>query len=286
LFEAELGNKLPELREREDYLTSCIFGSLKYLPPDGGLFPILNASFNYQLGTSLSAYLEHRNMQLSNFDKVRFHFWPRSRAFGEPDLVITLEGNLGSFLIPIEVKYFSGKHGEKDEDQLVRYYLALETKEGRETFSQHEIVNFSGNLLAFIYLTQFEAENEIEESVNILKSKGKIRAPEQFFHLRWQDVSKVIEKLMLKEKDTYRKAIYGDLRRLMEFKSLLPFRGFSEPHLKLSPELLLRFPVFFESLERRAQRFKHFAHLPDQLSPDSLSEFPVFLHFQSKKPIT
>jgi hypothetical protein len=67
---------------------------------------------------------------------VHLHFWPRSSTYGEPDVVITLQGIAGSFLIPLEVKYFSEKYGEQEKDQLARYYLSLSSISGRRTFSQ------------------------------------------------------------------------------------------------------------------------------------------------------
>ena len=286
MFEAELRNKLPELKAHEDYLTSCIFGALKYLPPNEALFPFLNRSFNYRLKTNLENYLKLQNMELTDFDKVQFHFWPRSPIYGEPDLVITIEGTSGSFLIPMEIKYFSGKHGEKEEDQLRRYYIALRTIKGRRTFNQEAIREFSGDLLAFIYLTQFEAEHEIEETLHVLDKEGIRDAQNKFFHLKWQELPRIMEPILLKEHEAYKKAIYSDIKELMTFKNLLPFTQFSELPVGLSPELLLQFPAFFESEDTKYKSFTHFSDLPKQLSPELLSHFPVFLCLQSTRDST
>ena len=283
MFEVELAGKVPELRAREDYLTSCIFGALKYLPLNHGLFPFLNSSFNYRLKKDLQSYLKLQDIELTHFDKAQFHFWPRSSTYGEPDLVISLEGRLGSFLIPIEVKYFSRKHGEEEKDQLARYYIALGTVEGRKTFNNEAIRQFSGGLLAFIYLTQFEAELELEQTLDVLESKGIRDAQNKFFHLRWQQISEIIEPLSLKEHDANKKAIYTDIQELMTFKNLIPFARFSEVPVELSPELLLQLPVFFESEGTRRRYFTRFPDLPKQLSPGLLSHLPVFLHLQSTK---
>lgn len=244
MFEAEFAGKLPELRSREDYLTSCFFGALKYLPPNDGLFPLLNRSFNYRLGITLEKYLEIQGVELASFHEAQVHFWPRSSTYGEPDLVIIVQGTPGSFIIPVEVKYFSSKHGDKEEDQLTRYYKALGTVEGRKTFNIEAIREFTGDLLAFVYVTQFEAELEIEETLGVLESNGLSCAQDKFFHLRWQEMSKIIEAKLSKEHDAYRKAIYTDIRELMVFKNLLPFRQFSKLPSGLSAELLSQFPVF------------------------------------------
>ena len=139
MFEAELANKLPELKFREDYLTSCIFGALKYLNPEKGLFPILSYSYNYNSKKTLGEYLKDIGITFEDFDEVQLHFWPKSPAYGEPDIVMILEGKAGSFLVPIEVKYFSEKHGEGEDDQLMRYYMALSTHEGRKTFDNEAV---------------------------------------------------------------------------------------------------------------------------------------------------
>lgn len=286
MFEAELNRKLPELRAHEDYLTSCIFGALKYLPPNDALFPFLNSSFNYRLNTSLENHLKLQNMELSHFDKVQFHFWPRSSIYGEPDLVLTLEGTLGSFIIPVEIKYFSEKQGEKEEDQLRRYYIALSMIDKRKTFNQEAIRQFSGDLLAFIYLTQFEAEREIEETLHVLEDEGIRDAQNKFFHLRWQELPRIMELILLKDHEAYKKAIYTDIKELMTFKNLLPFTQFSKLPAGLSPRLLLQFPAFFESEYTKFKNFTHFPDLPKQLSSELLAYFPVFLYLQGTKDNT
>jgi len=78
LFEADKAGKLPELADYEDYLTSCVFGALKYLPPGAGLLPVLCTATNQRLGTSLECYLERRGIRPADLDKAEFVFWPRS----------------------------------------------------------------------------------------------------------------------------------------------------------------------------------------------------------------
>ena len=277
MFEAELRRKLPELRTHEDYLTSCIFGALKYLPPDKGLFLLLNSAFNYRQGINLASYLKDQNLELENFDNVRFHFWPRSSIYGEPDLVLILEGSVGIFLICMEIKYFSVKHGKNESDQLAKYYLALTTTEGRRSFKNETIRFFSGDLLALIYLTQFEAKREIEESLSFLETKGIQDAQDRFFHLRWQEVSKVIKPFLLEPDYTHKRIIYGDIDKLLEFRGLVPFRKFSLLPSSLSSDSLLKFPVFFKAEGWKVEKFTQFADLPEGLLSESLMLRPVFL---------
>ncbi len=276
MFEAELAGKLPDLASYEDYLTSCVFGALKYLPPGAGLLPLLYASTNHRSGISFGCYLERKNIRLGEVNEAQLLFWPRSSVYGEPDLVVILRGESESYIVPIEVKYFSGKHGEGEEDQLARYYSALATAEGRGTFSCEPIRQFSGELLALIYITQFAAEHEIEETSRELSLRGMGESRERIFHLRWQKVHEVVEELRFSECDPFRQKVLSDIRQLMRHKGLTPFKGFERLPRELSTEALLQFPVFFESEDIRRKRLLHFPALPDSLSREALSRRPVY----------
>ena len=72
MFAADIAGKLPELERGEDYLTSCVFGLLKYLPPERGLFLLIKNSFNYQLKVDLVTYFENQNiMQFQKCNSFR-----------------------------------------------------------------------------------------------------------------------------------------------------------------------------------------------------------------------
>ncbi len=244
MFEADLGGKLPELTRYEDYLTSCVFGALKVLPPAAGLLPLLRASTNQRLGISLGEYLGCEGIELADCSGVQYLFWPRSAEYGEPDLVVVLQVQTRSFLLPIEVKFFSGKHGEGEDDQLMRYYLGLSTLEGRRTFGDEAIRRFSGEFLALIYLTQFPAGREIEATLARLALRGLGEAEERIFHLRWQRVYEVIRRLSSVAQDPFRRKVLVDIRKLLEHRGLVPFRGFSRPDPGLTMAALRRRPVF------------------------------------------
>ena len=246
MFEADLRGELPELTRYEDYLTSCVFGALKYLPPQSGLLPLLRASTNQRLGISLADYLEREDIDLTDCRGAQYLFWPRSAEYGEPDLVVILGTQAGCFLLPIEVKFFSGKHGVQEDDQLARYYLGLSTPDGRHTFGDEAIRRFSGEFLALIYLTQLAAGQEIEATLDQLASRGVREAEERIFHLRWQRVHKVVRGLWRSERDRFTRKVLLDIRKLLEHKGLAPFRGFSRPRSSLSAKALGRHPVFLD----------------------------------------
>ena len=269
MFEAELANKIPEVKAHEDYLTSCIFGALKYLPPKYGIFPILGEALNYRLKKKLNDYLASKGLPLEIFEKAELYFWPKSSKYGEPDIVILIKDKNSSYIIAIEVKYFSYKHGEGEDDQLKRYFVALSTNKNRTTFACDAIKEFSGDLLAIIYLTQFEARDEIVDTLNALAKEDKKDVSNIFFHLKWQNVAGVIENLCLGEKDLYRKKIYDDIHKLLDFKNLIPFKGFSGLHEKICLEQLLTFPIFFSTAKTILNRqFNGYSSIPKKLKID------------------
>jgi hypothetical protein len=134
---------------------------------------------------------------------------------------------------------------------------------------------FSGDLLAFIYLTQFEAEQEIEDSLRILEEKGIIEARNYFFHLRWQDLPRILNRVLSSADEQYKKAVCNDLKDLMDFKNLLPFTRFSQMPEGLVESLQPQFPVFLDVGSALTQQFKGFTTLPTSLSIGVLSRFPV-----------
>jgi hypothetical protein len=265
MFEAEFANKLPELRDREDYLTSSIFGALKYLPPKDGIFSVLGEAFNFTLSKNLNEYLGSKRIFVKQ-NEIELCFWPRSFEFGEPDIVIIIHGGDKDYAIVVEVKYYSYKHGVGEDDQLKRYYAALNTTANRSTFTCDSVKHFSGDLLAIIYLTQFEAKEEIEDTLLAFDHDSRKDAQNKFFHLKWQTVARIIERLADNEKDSYKKKIYDDIYKLLEYKNLTPFKGFSGIREKFSPEHLVRLPIFIvfeESFSKK--QFNGFSGMPDSV---------------------
>ena len=279
MFEAEFAGYLPELKAYEDYLTSCVFGALKYLPPNKGLLPVLAAATNHRLGISLGDHCEREGIELKGISEAHFIFWPRCSGPrpSVPDLVVILQGGPHSFIVPIEVKYFAGKHGEEEDDQLVRYYQVTRTARARKAFGNDRIRRFSGELLAVVYVTQFAAKHEIEATLRQLESEGQTEAYKKVFHLRWQHLYTVTKRLLQSTENTSRERILADIARLLEHKHLKPFAGFPKLPSELSTEALPLRPVFLESPERSMHRFLGFSALPSGLSRQALCGRPVFL---------
>lgn len=265
MFEAEFSGKLPEISNREDYLTSCIFGALKYLAPSDVFYPFISRAYNYFSKQTLTEHLATLGIELSDFTSMKTLFWPYSSTFGEPDLMFILEGAVRRVVIGMEVKFFSGKHGKGENDQLVRYFQALSVQENRHYFSVDDIKNCSDELVAFIYLTQFEAEREIEQSLQILRAQG-INAQDKFFHLKWQQLLGVVNSIAISQERSYKKAICEDIIRLLRLKNLVPFTGFSHLPDELSINLLGQAPVFLKLVDGQSNSFKGFPMLSLNLS--------------------
>lgn len=127
---AEIKKKIPEVKNREDILTSNVFGMLKLLP-DSILIKIINKAVNVR-GEELSRIEDQ---------KTKMELWKRFE-YGEPD--IFLEGN--TFIGIIEAKYYSGKSGSvyieeetnqlknEESDQLAKYWQIINASIKEEKF--------------------------------------------------------------------------------------------------------------------------------------------------------
>jgi hypothetical protein len=255
MFEAEFAGKLPEISRGEDYLTSCVFGALKYLPPEEGLLPVLRKSIDYST---------KKFFQLPfGLEQVSYFFWPKF-SDGEPDLVFILSAGLSKFILCVEVKYYSSKSSTGERDQLKRYYEGLEKR--REEFTIKDIASFEGEFLGLIYLTQYEAFDEIGESIMAIGKHNNLSP--MLFQLRWEDVYRAIEELSKKPQNDFANQIYSDLLRLLMHKNLQYFSGFSEVPDGLAAKELEFDPVFL---------FKSFSGFPDIPAGCDLNPKTAFL---------
>ncbi len=144
------GKSVPEAQGSEDYLTSAVFGHLRYVPADV-FWPELFAA----AGLTLPAGATELDVQ----------FWPRTE-FGEPDLILTFSyPDSPALVVIIEVKLWSGKSGTGEHDQLVKYLRAVPNA-------------------PLIYLTPANPFAEIADSLN---SPHRVSGDEhRLFGMRWQ----------------------------------------------------------------------------------------------------
>ena len=124
MLQAQLRGKLTRVEENmEDLLTSNVFGSIKYIPYEDGLLPLLS-NCEDENGNALTGI----NQPVLN---AHYEFWPRLRELNceecEPDLLITIQyANGQSMLILVEAKYLSDKSSEANDKEAPKDQLARE----------------------------------------------------------------------------------------------------------------------------------------------------------------
>ena len=136
---AEIHNKISSsgsnLSNRlEDKLTGDVFGAFQYLPINIGILPVVNQCYSDNKIKIIDF--------LSKSDYAKYFFWPRSKNYGEIDLIIEFYSNKNNPIkgvLGIEVKYHSPISSDQDistfdntsEDakhQLLRYMIFLKEK--------------------------------------------------------------------------------------------------------------------------------------------------------------
>ena len=87
---AEIHGKIvPEVQQSEDYLTSAVFGHLRYVPPRTfwrGLFA--RAVSNLENGPSLADLLWPDANCVADYTELQVRFWERPQELNEPDLLL------------------------------------------------------------------------------------------------------------------------------------------------------------------------------------------------------
>jgi len=216
---AEIHNKISNtysnLTEKlEDQLTGNVFGSLRYLPLEIGLIPLINECY--------SDNLDEINKFINDSNKTDYKFWYKSSKYGEIDLIIEFfkkEELCG--VIGIEVKYLSSISSDQDEfcgddkeqdkkciHQLWRYMKLL-----NETYPKIP--------KAIIYLTNSydDSKNHIDKAIYLDEGKSHIFT----MRLTWSKVHHVIYKEKLKNPLFPYNIIISDIENLLRHKNLDSF---------------------------------------------------------------
>jgi len=248
MIQAELRGKLPEIENKEDILTSNIFGMLKYLPPQKGIFRILEAAKDYsEKRSSFIENLKAQSIDLNDYDDVEYHFWEYSQEYGEPDIILIIkdsEGHRTDLMLCIEVKFQSEKSGTGEYDQLELYTLALADKEKRKTFRNTGISNFDGIFLGTIYLTHYTQFRSVLESLAQIQKSGASGFESKIYELRWNEVTKTL--VQLKIESEYENRLVDDLVLLLKTKNLVDFEGFTDVSVNFQHQHLFHPPLKIE----------------------------------------
>jgi hypothetical protein len=178
------GKTLKEALNDEDYLTSEIFGHLRYVPPSVFWQSVLSKAKNLPLtgaAESLANVLAGDGHNISEYSRLVIHFWPYHAKFGEPDAILVFEETgLTPLVIVLEVKLNALKSSTGELDQLGKYLDLLENLDALSVRLP------PSKLKVVIYLTLLDSRQEIRET---LSSRGN-RASDmrRLFRLRWQDI--------------------------------------------------------------------------------------------------
>jgi hypothetical protein len=248
MLRAELHGKLADdahnaTDRSEDVLTSNVFGSLCYVPPELALLPWLRLAEPYDGSDPLVR-------QGPSTTKV--FFWP-SVGGRQPDVLVEL-GYASSQVdvVIVECKYLSGKSqladalaGEDAEereeglpfsgDQLADYLA--DARAGRVRHPEYVLpMPVRRTSLLFVTADASMPRKPLKESVAYLRQHHNQDADGAFYWLSWRSAWSVLEDALLVEADEYRLRLLRDLRSLLDRKGLRPFLGFGRMAVP-APEL-------------------------------------------------
>lgn len=179
------GKTLDIVRNNEDYLTSAVFGHLRYVQPGRFWDDLLNRAGGLPgpdgHEPSLGRILIDSGNPPSAYARLKVYFWRQHETHGEPDLllVFTADGR-PPLVVLVEVKLGSKKSGTGDRDQLVRYLRVLEDLDGVGVDVP------AGAARYLVYLTPGESLAEVEDSAARVDEPFRDRP--RLFRLQWQDL--------------------------------------------------------------------------------------------------
>lgn len=152
LLQALLKGKLTHEEENmEDLLTSNVFGSIKYVPIQDALLPLLKCCQNDR-GEFLLA-------ESASIREVHYQFWPRINEVKnrgcEPDVLITIHINsVQKMIILVEAKYHSGKSSEAiEENENIKKTLNLKDQLAIEWDNLIHLANREKAIPVLLYVT-------------------------------------------------------------------------------------------------------------------------------------
>lgn len=231
------GKSLGAARDSEDYLTSAVFGHLRYVPPHQFWMDL----FAYARGLPgpdgqeplLAQVLAHQRVSPDRYHDLQTIFWRPCPPLGEPDLLLFFTGGDSPPLaLLVEVKLWSEKSGKGEQDQLIRYLRILDDLEVNGVPLPNEAHRY------LVYLTPRDSLAEVEESLAHSDRPETDRV--RLFRLRWQDVADAAAESSTRSPEPTR-TILADVSRFLRALGLEHFDGFRrDPEL---PFLHVR-PVF------------------------------------------
>ncbi len=234
------GHRILEAVNSEDYLTSTIFGHLRYLPPKSFWQDLFEQALAMPGARSrtLAHHLEQLGIKITDFESLDVRFWARHPVHGCPDLVLVFKGSgVQPLIILIEAKLWAEKSGTGEFDQIARYLRLLDDPDAILPRLP------GGAVSALIYLTEHDSLAELEESVSVYGNPREAR--ERVFRLQWQDIVVATEEAVHEAAGT-EKLILRDVAAFLSQRNLEYFRGFRR--LNLPDMEVQKFEMFALSL--------------------------------------
>jgi len=161
---------------------------------------------------------------LSGYTSLRAHFWSKHRQWGEPYLLLCFSGVGPPLYILVEIKLWSDKSGENEEDQLVRYLNVLDDLPWLDSLDSTTPVEDAVRFL--IYLTPRETLSDVRASLGSVPIENQGHARQRLFRLRWQQVGEVARRVA-KTAPEPTKTILLDVAQFLHVRGLEPFDGFN-----------------------------------------------------------
>jgi hypothetical protein len=201
------GKYVSEALTSEDYLTSAVFGHLRYVLPVEG--QEVNAAATVAASTGEA---------IADYDRLEVIFWP-SHPEGEPDVLLLFRTESAlTFAVFVEVKLDAGKSGAGENDQLARY-LRIADSLDRLT---PRIGPVAGSLL--IFLTPATNPSELLESLGVYGDTPFSRS--RLYRLDWQDIISAAE-AALGRSDMRSQSVLRDVADFLRKRNLEHFSGMS-----------------------------------------------------------
>ena len=219
------GKVIKEARDREDYLTSAVFGHLRYIPPGVFWSELFEHALGMEEGLTLTNSLRTNHIALARYSRLATHFWPKHPKFGDPDLILQFSGEeVPSLFVLIEVKLWAGMSGSGKSGQVPRYMRLLDDL-GALGFKVEK-----NDIKVLVYLTPRDSSKELEESLQAITEPENAR--DHMFRLQWQDIlataRHVANPYAVSIATDATATILDDVAKFLDHRNLAYFSGFGQ----------------------------------------------------------
>jgi Holliday junction resolvase-like predicted endonuclease len=202
----------------EDKLTGDFFGTLRYLPFEVGLKPILSATLFQEDDSSAAKDFLKLLDQVKGYE-FDLDFWVRSK-FGEIDATLETE----NLFVGLEMKYRSPLSSDDDVD-----------KSSLEAVDSEQSINQLSRYCEYLKTVAKEKEKfllfvaPVSTGVVVIEnvhSRKLIHKSVTLGLLSWQAIYEVLEKMDCFLMEPYQRLIIKDLTQLLIKKGFETFNGF------------------------------------------------------------